>query len=195
MWESGLFTKDNYADFVYVDSVDSVDAMMELVQKAGVLCGPTSGTSYLGTLRYLQQVAPSLTERKTAVFIVCDRLEWYMDYIKARRPHLFGQTMKPGSLRVFEKAPVNDACSIAIETAQAWIDQNNPAIIDVRGNLAYKMTTLPGAINIPWELFETMIDAAAPFPKDKPLLLVCPVDEKTARYAAYLQGRGIGLLT
>lgn len=190
MWESGLFTKDNYADFVYVDSGDSVDAMMDLVQKAGILCGPTSGASYLGTLRYLQNVAPTLTERKTAVFIVCDRLEWYMDYIKARRPHLFGQTMKPGSLRAFEKAPANDAYSIPIETAQGWINQNNPTIIDVRGNLAYKMTTLPGAVNIPWELFETMIDAADPFPKDKPLLLVCPVGEKTTRYAAYLQRRG-----
>ncbi|MGB4057474.1 MAG: pyridoxal-phosphate dependent enzyme [Alphaproteobacteria bacterium] len=190
MWESGLFTKDNYADFVYVDSGDSVDAMMDLVQKAGVLCGPTSGASYLGTLRYLQKIAPTLTERKTAVFIVCDRLEWYMDYIKARRPHLFSQTMKPGSLRAFDKAPANDAHVIAAEDAQDWIDKNKPLIIDVRGNLAFKMTTLPDAINIPWELFETMIDAADPFPKDRPILLVCPVGEKTTRYAAYLQGRG-----
>jgi cysteine synthase B len=190
MWESGLFTKDNYADFVYVDSGDSVDAMMDLVQKAGVLCGPTSGASYLGTLRYLQKVAPTLTERKTAVFIVCDRLEWYMDYIKARRPHLFSQTMKPGGLRAFDKAPANDSHVIAAEDAPDWIDKNKPLIVDVRGNLAFKMTTLPDAINIPWELFETMIDAADPFPKDRPLLLVCPVGEKTTRYAAYLQGRG-----
>lgn len=190
MWESGLFTKSNYADFVYVDSGESVDAMMELVQKAGILCGPTSGASYLGTLRYLQKVAPTLTERKKAVFIVCDRLEWYMDYIRARRPHLFGQRPKPGGLQAFEKAPANDGCVLPIDKAQGWIDDNKPLIVDVRGNLAYKMTTLEGAVNIPWELLETMIDAADPFPKSRPLLLVCPVGEKTLRYAAYLQGRG-----
>lgn len=190
MWESGLFTKDNYADFTYVDSGESVDAMMELVHRVGILCGPTSGASYLGTLRYLQPIAPTLTERKTAVFIVCDRLEWYMDYIRARRPHLFNQTPKPGSLRAFTAPAANDHASIPAAEAASWITENNPMIIDVRGNLAYKMTTLPGAINIPWEVFETMIDSADPFPKDKPLLLVCPVGEKTAHYAAYLRGRG-----
>lgn len=189
MWESGLFTKENYADFVYVDSGESVDAMMDLVQKAGVLCGPTSGASYLGTLRYLKNIAPTLTERKTAVFIVCDRLEWYMDYIRARRPHLFGQEAKPGSLRAFEK-PANDAPDIRAQEAPAWIAQNNPLIIDIRGNLAFKMATIPGAINIPWEIFESMIDGAHPFAKDRPLLIACPVGERSAHYAAYLQSRG-----
>lgn len=190
MWESGLFTKDNYADFVYVDSGDSVDAMMDLVRGAGILCGPTSGASYLGTLRYLREIAPTLTERKKAVFIVCDRLEWYMDYIKARRPHLFGQTPKPGSLRAFAATPANDGVTIAADKAQDWIAAHAPLIIDVRGNLAYKMATIPGAVNIPWELFETMIDSADPFPKDRPILLACPVGEKTLRHAAYLQARG-----
>lgn len=189
MWESGLFTKDNYADFVYVDSGESVDAMMDLVRKAGILCGPTSGASYLGALRYLQKIAPALTGRKTAVFIVCDRLEWYMDYIRARRPGLFGQEAKPGSLRAFRGA-ANDSCAVAAENAQGWIEENDPLIIDVRGNLAFRMAALPGAVNIPWELFETMIDAADPFPKDRAVLLVCPTGEKTARYAAYLQSRG-----
>ncbi len=190
MWESGLFTKDNYADFVYVDSGESVDAMMELVNRVGILCGPTSGASYLGTLRYLQKVAPTLNERKTAVFIVCDRLEWYMDYIKERRPQLFGQNIKPGSLKAFDKVPANDGHAVSIDAAQDWITKNQPLIIDTRGNLAYKMNTIPDAINIPWELLETMIDAADPFPKDRAILLVCPVGEKTGRYSAYLQSRG-----
>jgi S-sulfo-L-cysteine synthase (O-acetyl-L-serine-dependent) len=189
MWESGLFEKSNYNDFVYVDSGESVDAMMELVRRAGILCGPTSGASYLGSLRYLRTVDEQLTERKKAVFIVCDRLEWYMDYIRQRRPHLFGQAMKVGSLRAFEKQPLCDDVVLAVEHATRWIEENAPLIIDVRGNLAYKMSTLAGAINIPWELFETIIDAADPFPKDRPILLICPVGEKTIRYAAYLRSR------
>ncbi len=190
MWESGLFTKDNYADFVYVDSGESVDAMMDLIKQVGILCGPTSGASYLGALKYLRGVDDGLSERKTAVFIVCDRGEWYTDYVRQRRPELFGQKQKPGSLRSFDKIVANDTHAISVADAPEWIAQNDPMIIDVRGNLAYKMLTLPGAINIAWEVFETMIDAADPFPKDRPLLLVCPVGEKTARYAAYLQGRG-----
>ena len=192
MWESGLFVKENYNDFVYVDSGESVDAMMELIRGAGLLCGPTSGASYLGALRYLKNVDEGLTERKNAVFIACDRVEWYTDYIRQRRPDLFGLQMKPGSLRAFkfDQEGNKDRFTVKVDKAQAWIDDEKPLIIDVRGNLAYKMTTLEGAINIPWELFETMIDGADPFPKDRPILLVCPVGEKTARYAAYLQTRG-----
>lgn len=189
MWESGLFEKENYADFVYVDSGEAVDAMMELVRKVGILCGPTSGASYLGSLRYLKQIDAGLTERKTAVFIVCDRVEWYVDYIRQRRPELFGQTRKPGSLRSFALEPEGVNAMVKVENVEDFIAEHDPLIIDVRGNLAYKMTTIPGAINIPWELFETMIDAADPFPKDRAILLVCPVGEKTTRYAAYLQTR------
>ncbi|MCA9802780.1 MAG: pyridoxal-phosphate dependent enzyme [Cyanobacteria bacterium HKST-UBA02] len=189
MWESGLFEKENYADFVYVDSGEAVDAMMELVRKVGILCGPTSGASYLGSIRYLKEIDAGLTERKTAVFIVCDRVEWYVDYIRQRRPELFGQTRKPGSLRAFALEPEGGGSVVKVENVDGFIAEHDPLIIDVRGNLAYKMTTIPGAINIPWELFETMIDAADPFPRDRTILLVCPVGEKTTRYAAYLQSR------
>lgn len=190
MWESGLFEKDNYTDFVHVDSAESVDAMMDLVRKTGILCGPTSGASYLGTLKYLREVDSTLTERKTAVFIVCDRLEWYVDYIRQRRPSLLGQTMKAGSLRAFSPSTLTVTHSISVEQAKEWILKNDPLIIDVRGNIAYKMSTVPGSINIPLELFEPMIDAADPFPKNRPILLICSTGDKTARYAGYLQGRG-----
>ncbi len=189
MWESGLFEKDNYTDFVHVDSGESIDAMMDLVRKSGILCGPTSGASYLGTLRYLAKIDPQLTERKTAVFIVCDRIEWYVDYIRQRRPQLFGQKLKAGSLRSFDQAIVEEKCVVPVEIAEDWIAQHDPIVVDVRGNLAYRMSTIPNSINIPWELFETMIDGSDPFPKDRPILLVCPVGEKTARYAAYMQTR------
>lgn len=190
MWESGLFTKEHYADFVYVDSGEAVDAMMDLVKKCAIMCGPTSGASYLGALKYLRTIDDSLNKRKSAVFIVCDRGEWYTDYVRQRRPHLFNQKQKPGSLQAFEYATANDQFAIPAAQANAWIAEQNPLIIDVRGNLAFKMMSIPGSINIPWELLEPMIDAADPFAKDRPILLTCPVGEKTARYAAYLQSRG-----
>lgn len=190
MWESGLFEKDNYTDFVHVDSGESVDAMMELVRHAGILCGPTSGASYLGALKYLREVDSTLGKRKTAVFIVCDRLEWYTDYIRQRRPALFGQALKTGSLRAFTQSASCTKHCVSIEESKDWIVKNDPLIIDIRGNIAYKMSTVPGAINIPLELFEPMIDAADPFPKNRSILLICSTGDKTAHFANYLQGRG-----
>jgi cysteine synthase B len=193
MWESGLFTKENYTDFVYVNSGEAVDAMMDLVRKAGILCGPTSGASYLGTLRYLRTVAPKFQERKKAVFIVCDRLEWYTDYIRERRPELFSLPTKPDSLRNHSTNAAtshNMSVAIGVDEAPRWIEENNPLIIDVRTNLAYQLSTIPKAINIPWEIFEQCIDGAKPFPSTVPILLACPVGEKTLRYASYLTDRG-----
>lgn len=191
MWESGLFVKENYAGFVYVESGEAIDAMMDLVQKSGVLCGPTSGASYLGALRYLREIDAGLTERKKAVFIVCDRLEWYMDYIRQRRPALFGETLKTNALRAYQPTGQDNAVQINVSDVSGWIAEHAPLVIDIRGNMAYRMMSMPGAINIPWEVFETMIDATDPFPKNKKILLVCPVGEKTAHYAGYLRSRGI----
>ncbi len=189
MWESGLFTKDHYNDFVYVDSGDSCDAMMELVKKCGILCGPTSGASYLGTLKYLREIDPTLTERKKAVFIVCDRMEWYTEYVRERRPEYFNQKPKPDSIKAF-KSLVNDNYAIQAEEAEKWIAEKAPLIIDVRGNLSYKMMALPNSINIPLELLDQMVDGSYPFPKEQTILLVCQVGEKTHHYASYLQSRG-----
>lgn len=190
MWESGLFKKDNYNHLSDVAEKDALDAMLALNRGLAVLCGPSSGANYHGAVTYLRTIDGGLAERKKAVFIVCDRVEWYMSYLKERMPGLFGEREKPGGLRAFGRSAANDSSVIAAESAPAWIEAHKPLVIDVRGNLAYKMTTLPGAINIPWEQLEPIIDAADPFPKDKPLLLVCPVGEKTAHYAAYLQSRG-----
>jgi cysteine synthase B len=194
MWESGLFEKQHYNDFVYIDSGEACDATMELVKKCGILCGPTSGANYLGALKHLRTIDESLTERKSAAFIVCDRLEWYTEYMRERRPALFHQAPKAGSIRAFT-APANDAHVIKAEEAALWTEQNKPMIIDVRGNLSYKMMTLPNAINIPLELLDRMVDSADPFPKDQKIMLICPVGEKTAHYAAYLQSRGYDAFT
>ncbi|GAB5389176.1 MAG: hypothetical protein Alpg2KO_21440 [Alphaproteobacteria bacterium] len=194
MWESGLFKKDNYDDYVFVDSGEAVDYTMALIRKAGVLCGPTSGANYAGALTYLRKIDEQMDDPKTAVFVVCDRVEWYTSYIRERRPELFGERARPGSLMEFDQQHPNlTAATTAVKVADAsgWIDANDPMIIDIRGNLAYKMLTLPGAVNIPSELFEQMINGVTPFPKDRKLLLLCPVGEKTIRYAAYLRSRGM----
>lgn len=190
MWESGLFEKHNYAGFVSINSGEAVDATMELVRRCGVLCGPTSGASYGGALRYLREVDATLTERRTAVFIVCDRLEWYLSYIRERRPALFREKLRPGSLAHFTERWDGSGPQIGLREAAAWVARHNPLIIDTRSNLAFRTMTVPGAINIPAELLDGIVDNARPFPADRPVLLVCAVGDKTRRYAAYLRLKG-----
>ncbi|HIL27633.1 MAG TPA: rhodanese-like domain-containing protein, partial [Micavibrio sp.] len=64
-----------------------------------------------------------------------------------------------------------------------------PVIVDIRSSIAYRMGHIDGAINLPIESFEKLIDSNSPFPKEKPVLLACAVGEKTTRHAAYLQSR------
>ena len=188
MWEVGLFSKSSYDQVLSVNSGDSIDAMTRLIRSSGLLCGPSSGANFLGALTYLQSREP-FTERKTAVFIVCDRVEWYLSYIRARRPALFGQKLKPGSFRAWQQraATIDAQAIVPLERAAAWIESARPLLIDTRSNMGFKAISIPGSINIPGDAFELMIDGNRPFPPEQPVLLVCPIGEKSATYATYLR--------
>src|SRR4029453_3141738 len=72
MYEVGLFQRPFYDDVIEVTIDESIDAMLTLIRKCGVLSGPTGGASFAGTLRYLRSVDEQLTEKKNAVFLVCE---------------------------------------------------------------------------------------------------------------------------
>jgi len=190
MWESGLYRQDNYADVVTVGEKAALDAMLTLNRQLGLLCGPSAGANFHGALDYLKTVDADLTERKNAVFIVCDRVEWYMSYIAERMPELFGEKAKPDSLFNFDEAQADKAERLQPEEVDAWLEEKEPVVVDIRSSIAYRMKHLNGAINLPIESFEKLIDSNSPFPKEKPLLLVCAVGEKTTRHASYLKARG-----
>lgn len=190
MWESGLFEKKNYDEIINVKEKESIEAMLELNRKLGLLCGPSSAANYLGALKHLQEIDAGLTERKTAVFIVCDRMEWYVSYVRERMPEVFNEKPKPHSFMAFDFEDAAVAPEITADSVGHWISKNNPLIIDIRSHVAFKLNKLKGAINMPQALFEQMINDTDPFPKDQPLLLVCAVGEKTRKHAAYLQKRG-----
>ena len=191
MWEVGLFSKSAYDDIVSVSSHDSLEAMRSLVQGAGVLCGPSSGAIFLGVQRYFQSIAP-LTQERTAVLVVCDRMESYLSYIRQRKPEFFKDKVKPGSYAAFRNKPVaiDPDLIVTLEEAHGWIERNAALIVDTRSNLAFKAISIPGAINIPATAFEAMIDGNRPFAASQKILLVCPVGEQSLRYAAYLRQQG-----
>ncbi len=89
MQEMGIFEQNLYQDFVVVNIPQALDAMLTLVRSCGVLAGPSSGAVYSGIIQHLQQQSSSWTRPMKVVFLVCDRMEWYVSYLQQHRPDLF----------------------------------------------------------------------------------------------------------
>jgi len=89
MWEVGLFDRSRYDDIIAIDAITAVDATLTLVRGYGILSGPTGGAAYAAALRHLSD-RQGYEGPLTAVVLICDRLEPYLSYLRARSPHLFG---------------------------------------------------------------------------------------------------------
>lgn len=89
MADMGIFEKNLYQDLVVVDIPHALDGMLTLIRRCGVLCGPGSGAVYAGIRQHLQQQSLHWTRPVKVVFIVCDRMEWYISYLQKHRPDLF----------------------------------------------------------------------------------------------------------
>ncbi|MFD4814528.1 PLP-dependent cysteine synthase family protein, partial [Streptomyces sp. NPDC058418] len=87
-----------------------------------------SMASVHGAVRHLQTVdTPTADgERRTAVFIVCDRVESYLSYVKQRRPDLFGLKERKNSLRDVSEAELGAVVSVPAHEAEAWIRASQP---------------------------------------------------------------------
>ncbi|MBT2416190.1 rhodanese-like domain-containing protein, partial [Streptomyces sp. ISL-12] len=106
------------------------------------------------------------------------------------RPELLGR--RPD--RHHATAAVTDAEARVIATADAqrWIAQGDPRplVVDLRGPHAYAALHIEGSLNIVDEVFEELLRGGLPFSKSTPVLLACPVGEKSLRYAAALARMG-----
>jgi hypothetical protein len=56
-----------------------------------VLAGPSSGAVYQGIRQHLQEQSLHWERPIKVVFIVCDRMEWYISYIRQHRPDIFNE--------------------------------------------------------------------------------------------------------
>lgn len=196
MHEVGLFDRNFYDDIIEVSVDESLDAMLSLVRDCGVLSGPTGGASFAGALRYLKSIDAGLTERKNAVFLVCDRTEWYLSYVQKYRPELFGLTRKTDSVKTLSEAELAQAPELAPDQAEQWLAADpKPLVIDLRGSLAFKGSHIANSINIPAELLEEMSESGLPISADQRVLFVCPVGDQSRRFAAYFKGRGIDCMS
>ena len=193
MYEVGIFDKTLYDEIVSVNSTEAIEQMLILNRKCGILGGPTSGASFKGTLDYLRKIDDSLDRAINAVFIACDRMEWYISYIQKRRPDIFDEDVKKESIRTLTEEDLMLAKTISVDEVQDWISENNPIIIDLRGNLAYKNGHIENAINITDIFFEDVVDNGIPFSKENKVLLVCSVGDKSKKFSSLLNKKGMNV--
>lgn len=193
MYEVGIFNKSLYDEIVLVNSDEAIEEMLVLNRKCGILGGPTSGAAFKGTLKYLREIDDKLKEPANAVFIACDRMEWYMSYIKKRRPEIFDSEIKRETIRTLIEEDMKYAKTININNAEEWIEKNNPIIIDLRGNLAYKNGHIENAINITDIFFEDLVDNGTPFSKENSVLLVCSIGDKSKKFSSLLNKKGMNV--
>lgn len=193
MYEVGIFNKSLYDEIVLVNSDEAIEEMLVLNRKCGILGGPTSGAAFKGTLKYLREIDDKLEEPANAVFIACDRMEWYMSYIKKRRPEIFDLEIKRETIRTLTEEDMKYAKTIDVNNAEEWIEKNNPIIIDLRGNLAYKNGHIANAINITDIFFEDLVDNGTPFSKENSVLLVCSIGDKSKKFSSLLNKKGMNV--
>jgi cysteine synthase/rhodanese-related sulfurtransferase len=187
--EVGLFDPAVYERIEAVTSGEAIDGMLALARRCGVLSGPTGGAAYFGAVRHLRRHDEELTasgRRASAVFIVCDRIESYLGYVRKRRPDLFGAQVGGASVTALSVDEVAKAATLDADGARAWIAAADPLVVDLRSPFAYAALHIPGSVNIVDELFEELVRDGLPFSRSRPVLLACPVGERSARFAALL---------
>lgn len=188
--EVGLFQPDTYDRIDAVTAAEAINGMVTLIRRCGILGGPTSGAAYIGTVRHLRMVSERRPGPRTAVFIVCDRVESYLGYIRQRRPDLVGRAPAARGIEAVTDADLAAVRTLSVERAGAWIAATNPVIVDLRGSFAFASLHIPGSINLVEEIFAEVVRGGLPFGSDRAVLLVCPVGERSARYAALLTRLG-----
>ena len=194
MYEVGIFEKSLYDDIVTVNSMQAIEQMLILNRKLGILGGPTSGACFFGAMDYLKKLDETLTRDIKAVFVACDRMEWYMSYIEKRRPDLFNADVAVENIRNLPEDDINAyAKTVDAESVGDFMEQNAPIVIDMRGNLAYKNGHIKNAVNITDVFFDDIVENGTPFSAESKVLLVCATGDKSKKYSALLNKKGLNV--
>lgn len=192
MHEVGIFDSSLYNEIVEVSSMNAIEGMTILNRKVGLLAGPTTGGAYFATLEYLRKIDDTLDKEVKVVFVACDRVEPYISYIKKRRPDMFDESLKVDSIRTLKDEEIVEY-SKEVDTLEVlnFIENEKPIIIDLRGNLAFKNNHIANSINITDVFFDDLIDNGLPFCKQNKVLLVCAIGDKSLKYSAFLNKKGL----
>lgn len=191
LWEVGIYRKELYDKTMGISPTDSVTAMLELNRKCGLLCGPSAGGQYAAIKQYFTE--NPATEETNVVFIACDRMEWYLSYIKKYRPDVFDlDAEKHGAYARFYPTQKDiQTCTISPEKLTQWREEHEPLIIDMRTPTSLKILRFDGSMNIPEKTLEEMLEKNQPFDPKQKVLFICAVGMKSLKVAAFLRTKNI----
>jgi len=196
LWEVGFYKREFYDAIISGNVQESLESMIELVTKSGLLMGPTAGLAYHALKKYLKPIDQHRAEtcghedKAKAVFIACDRLEPYLTYIKKYRPEIFS-TSTTSRKTVFSQTDheISQGQTLTAETLHKRLNEN-PFLIDIRSAYAFKVGHIQGSINIRDELFAIMLEEGTAFPKERPIVVVCSVGDISLKFSSFLKDHG-----
>ena len=189
MWEVGLFERGFYHEITAISSAEAIDSALDLARRHGVLAGPTTGATYAAARRCLRHATPAASGPHRAVLIACDRLEWYLSYIRKRRPDLFGEDH--GHLTPTAHAGDAPGPEISVSELAEQLHDRALLCVDTRGSMAYRAGHIPGSVNISDDYLEDMLRHGVPFPAASRVVLICPTGDYTRRLARVLAQSGV----
>ena len=193
LYDVGIYKRENYHRLSFTGSREAVTGVLELINKYGVMAGPTSGAVYKVAIDNLKNLDHLSSPRSKAVIIICDRVEWYLSYLKEHLPELFNLPPKANSFADFKNTNLEMAPEIEVENLSTT---NDYLLIDIRSNLAYRSGHIPSSINIKEDLLIEMIDDnQLPFPKTKTIIITCVKGNSSKAIVSYLASKGYQALS
>ncbi len=87
--ECGFFSFNNYHKIITVDANTAKEYSKLLCRRSGILAGISSGASFCALISKLKEIDHTLTTKQRALFVVCDRIETYANFIKNNRFHKY----------------------------------------------------------------------------------------------------------
>jgi cysteine synthase B len=187
MLSVGLFDPKNYDEIIEINPLDAVYASLELINKFGIISGPTGGASYSAIKKYFANKKDC-----NVVFLACDRYEFYLSYYKKMVPSIFLENQKDEE-NIFNfnyQSYMKKLKEFEIDAEKIAANLDNYLLVDIRINFSYRFERVKGSINIPEDQLETIINNNFPFPKEKPIVFICPNGERSIKYALYLKTKG-----
>lgn len=159
LFETGFFKRDFYDLLLKDSSNNALRGMRELNLKAGILCGPTSGLVYFALKKFFEK--NPLSSKAVAVFVVCDRLEPYVNFVKKQLNNQ-GSSVNIGDAVEFDVKSINFKD----------INFESDLLIDIRSSFSFSLKHISGSINIPESFLIDLLKEGNPFPK-KRIVVIC----------------------
>lgn len=166
LFETGFFKREFYDLLLKDSSNNAIKGMRELNLKTGILCGPTSGLVYFALKKFFEN--NPLKTKTTAVFVVCDRLEPYVNFIKKQ-------------LNVTQTNSNKEEVDLEVKNINYEdIKFDEDLLIDIRSSFSFSLKNIPGSINIPEPIMIDLLNEGNPFPK-KRIVVICARGAKSKK--------------